>query len=170
MQGMQPALYHRYGVLDDIDDDDEEGGDAAAATGLGGSGDYSGAAYGTMLAAAMQNMDISGDGGSGSNGGSGGGAGSSGEGLDGVVLGDVVREREVEGLGGGESGSGQGTGGSWSLLAHPGGWDVCCLLQTGARGFVRCTSKSFGRKRQHEEGCWYCQAAHAGFPQPATGA
>ncbi len=131
MQGMQPALYHRYGVLDDGDDDEDEGGGAA---GGGGPGDFSSTAYGTMLAAAMQNMDLT------DGGGAGGGAGVF-EG--GVVLGDVVREREVEGLGGeeGEGSSGQGTSGSWSLLAHPGGSDwVLCRVSDCSKQLVLCST------------------------------
>jgi len=102
MQGMQPALYHRYGVLDDGDDDDDD----EAGPSDGTPGDFGSTEYGTMLAAAMQNMDISGSGGAGEF---EGGA---------VVVGDVVRERDVEGEP--EGGSAQGTGGSWSLLARPG--------------------------------------------------
>ncbi|GBF89982.1 hypothetical protein Rsub_02688 [Raphidocelis subcapitata] len=101
MTGMQPALYHRYGVLDDDGDDDEEG-----AAGAGAGGEYGNSAYGSMLAAAMQNMDLS----------DGSGGGGSGGGDDGVL--GEVKEREVEGVSGG--GGGGGTGGSWSLLAHPG--------------------------------------------------
>jgi hypothetical protein len=105
MQGMQPALYHRYGALDEGDEDEDEagGGDAAAGGGDGGGMDYGGSAYGTMLAAAMQNMDLNDSGGGDGDGGSGGGG----------VLADVVHEREVEAEG--------GKGDSWSLLAHTGG-------------------------------------------------
>ncbi|KAI8474021.1 MAG: SIT4 phosphatase-associated protein-domain-containing protein [Monoraphidium minutum] len=122
MQGMQPALYHRYGVLDDIDDDDDE--DEGAASGLaapgalggggGAGGEYGGAAYGTMLAAAMQNMDIS-------------DAGGSGRGLEGEGGGGPAGGGAPEGGGGAEGGGGEGVGGAraadggWSLLAHPGG-------------------------------------------------
>lgn len=138
MQGMQPALYHRYGVLDDGEDEDEGGGvgsigrpDVGAAGG-GGSGDYGGAeAYGTMLAATMQNMDIS----------------TVGEHIGGgvsVVMGGGGREMvgdELPAMGAargegadvvGPSGeaaqgaaAGHVAGGQWSLMAHQSEWLGC---------------------------------------------
>ncbi|KIZ05115.1 Serine/threonine-protein phosphatase 6 regulatory subunit 2 [Monoraphidium neglectum] len=127
MQGMQPTLYHRYGVLDDDGDDEEEeeapgtsagASEGAAAAGYeGGGGDAR--AYGTMLAAAMQHVDLSDSGGGGLEGGGGGGGGGGEEEADEAVVLGEVREREVEAPSSGGAGAGQGTG-SWSLLAHPG--------------------------------------------------
>jgi hypothetical protein len=126
MQGMQPALYHRYGVLDEGDEDEDEGGGSGdGSSGGAGAVDYSGSAYGTMLAAAMQNMDL--------NDSSGGPSGSGGEFEASAVLRDVVREREVE--------AEDGKGGSWSLLAHPGGKK---MVGRGSQGCVLPLGGSFG--------------------------
>ncbi|KAI8465398.1 MAG: hypothetical protein J3K34DRAFT_525395 [Monoraphidium minutum] len=127
-QGVQPGLFHRYGALDEDEEEDGdggagggEGGEAGAAHADGGgdgaaAGDagagFGGGAYGTMLAAAMQRVDL---------GGADVGDGGSGGALAGeevVVLGDV-RERDVEGCG--EAGGAQGPDGGWSLLTHAAG-------------------------------------------------
>jgi hypothetical protein len=101
MQGIQPGIYHRYGVLDDNDDDDDDEEEQRARDRREKfmmEAEYSSGAYSSVLVAAMANMGIQ------DNNGSSGSSGAD-EG-----------QQEGEQQGGQE---GQGIG-NWSLLAHPG--------------------------------------------------
>ena len=100
MQGIQPGIYHRYGVLDDNDDDDDDEEEQRARDRRDKfmmEAEYSSGAYSSVLVAAMANMGIQDNTGSSSS--------SPDEG-----------QQESEQQGGP---SGQGIG-NWSLLAHPG--------------------------------------------------
>ncbi len=112
MQGMQPTLYHRYGVLDDVDDDDDNDNEGANAAHAAGGDAFNANAYGSILADAMQRMDIS-DGAAGA------------EGADGAAGGYGGHRAVGAGEPGDERGAQGGANiGSWSLLSHPWEWGV----------------------------------------------
>jgi hypothetical protein len=93
IQGMPPGMYHRYGVLDDMDDDEDEPSREDMGDGFGSSGAYNA----DMLVAGMAGLGVS----------------------DAAEGGEQPGGAE-EGAGGSEEG-GAGRGiGNWSLLAHPG--------------------------------------------------
>eukprot|EP00882_Tetradesmus_deserticola_P007003 GHRQ01007375.1.p1 GENE.GHRQ01007375.1~~GHRQ01007375.1.p1 ORF type:complete len:640 (+),score=275.14 GHRQ01007375.1:966-2885(+) len=94
IQGMPPGMYHRYGVLDDMDDDEDEPSREDMGDGFGSSGAYSA----DMLVAGMAGLGVT----------------------DAAEAGEQPAGAE-EGAAGSEEGSaGRGIG-NWSLLAHPGG-------------------------------------------------
>jgi hypothetical protein len=110
IQGMPPGMYHRYGVLDDMDDDEDEPGGADMGDGFGGSGAYNA----DMLVAGMAGLGVSDD------------AAEGGEQPDGAEEGPAGSE---------EGGAGRGIG-NWSLLAHPGGWPDMVLQQWFVAGVM----------------------------------
>jgi hypothetical protein len=94
IQGMPPGMYHRYGVLDDMDDDEDEPSREDMADGFGGSGAYNA----DMLVAGMAGLGVS----------------------DAAEGGEQPSGAEEGAAGSEEGGAGRGIG-NWSLLAHPGG-------------------------------------------------
>ncbi|WIA10355.1 hypothetical protein OEZ85_010547 [Tetradesmus obliquus] len=93
IQGMPPGMYHRYGVLDDMDDDEDEPSREDMGDGFGGSGAYNA----DMLVAGMAGLGVS----------------------DAAAAGEQPGGAEEGAAGGEEGGAGRGIG-NWSLLAHPG--------------------------------------------------
>lgn len=93
IQGMPPGMYHRYGVLDDMDDDEDEPSREDMGDGFGGSGAYNA----DMLVAGMAGLGVS----------------------DAAEAGEQPGGAEEGAAGGEEGGAGRGIG-NWSLLAHPG--------------------------------------------------
>jgi hypothetical protein len=95
IQGMPPGMYHRYGVLDDMDDDEDEPSREDMGDGFGSSGAYNA----DMLVAGMAGLGMS----------------------DAAEGGEQPGGAEEGAAGNGDGGAGRGIG-NWSLLAHPGGF------------------------------------------------
>lgn len=98
IQGVPPGMYHRYGVLDDMDDDDDEpGGDHI------GEFNSNNAYNADMLVAGMAGLGVN----------------DSAEEAEQPAIGSPAGGTEA----GDEAAGGQGGASisNWSLLAHPGG-------------------------------------------------
>lgn len=109
IQGMPPGMYHRYGVLDDMDDDEDEEGTSEHIGEFNGNSAYNA----DMLVAGMAGLGVN----------------------DSAEASEQPGGAEGGAVGSEDSAAGQGVGGisNWSLLAHPGEEGVVGMDSQGLR-------------------------------------